>query len=196
MIWQCIYDLNPYQGPEIARQIEMRIQFSLQYDEFVRQARIEQVKARNYLIYLARVQKALEDALPHRQQEADPRWQANFDLIHAQVIAYQARIWEYGAACEEFIGNPKTAPLTKSPNLVLQNWHITTREKTLTEDSKPYIDRAKQLFDQVIDNFAGTPWAQRAAWERKRGFGIDFYPEYDLPIIVPKGGVTLPIPKL
>jgi hypothetical protein len=196
MIWQCIYDLNPYQGPEIARQIEMRIHFSLQYNEFVQQARIEQVKARNYLIYLARVQKALEDAIQHRQQEADPRWQANFDLIYGQVIAYQARIWEYGAACEEFIRNPRTAPSTKSPNLVLQNWNVTTREKTLTEDSKPYIERAKALFDKVIESHPGTPWAQRANWERKRGFGVDFYPDYDMPIITPPGGVTVPVPKL
>jgi hypothetical protein len=182
MIWQCIYDLNPYQSPEVARQIEMRIHFSLQHNEFVKQARIEQSKAKNYLIYLARVQSALEGALQHRQQEADPRWQANFDLIYAQLIAYQARIWEYGAACEGFIRNPQTASPTKSPNLVLQDWRISTRKETLTDESKPYIDRAIELFDGVIENHPGTPWAQRAEWERNRGFGVHFEPHYDLPI--------------
>jgi hypothetical protein len=196
MIWQCIYDLNPYQSPEVARQIEMRVHFSLQHDEFVKQARIEQNKAKNYLIYLARVQAALEGALQHRQQEADARWQANFDLIYAQLIAYQARIWEYGAACEEFIRNPQTVPPTKSPNLVLQDWRISTREKTLTEESKPYIDRATELFDVVIENHPGTPWAQRAQWERNRGFGLHFEPYYDLPIRPLPTENPLPIPKL
>ncbi len=195
MIWQCIYDLNPYQSNEVARQIEMRVHFSLQYDEFVKQARIEQVKARNYLVYLARVQKALEEAMPHRQQEADPRWQANFDLIYAQLVAYQARIWEYGAACEAFIQSPKTAPLTKSPNLHLVSWDITTKKDTRTEESKPYIERAKELFGVVLQNHPGTPWAARADWELKRGFGVDFYPDYDQPYRTPSGPID-PIPKL
>ena len=196
MIWQCIYDLNPYQSPEVARQIEMRLHFSLQHDEFVKQARIEQNKAKNYLIYLARVQSALEGALQHRQQEADPRWQANFDLIYAQLIAYQARIWEYGAACEAFIRNPQTASSTKSPNLVLQDWRISTRKETLTEESKPYIDRAIELFDVVIENHPGTPWAQRAQWERNRGFGVHFEPHYDLPIKPLPTENPMPVPKL
>lgn len=196
IIWQCIYDLNPHQSPQVARQIEMRMHFSLNYEEFVRQARAEQAKARNYLVYLARVQKALEAALYHRQQEADPRWQANFDLIYAQLIAYQARIWEYGAACEEFIRNPQTASPTRSSGQVLQDWRISTRKKTLTEESKPYIDRAIELFQVVIENHPGTPWAQRAQWEKDRGFGVYFQPHYDLPIKPLPKDKPIPVPKL
>jgi hypothetical protein len=196
IIWQCIYDLNPHQSSEVARQIEMRMHFSLNQPEFVRQARAEQAKAINYLTYLARVQKALEGALHHRQQEADPRWQANFDLIYAQLIAYQARIWEYGAACEEFIRNPQTAPPTRSSGQVLQDWRISTRKKTLTEESKPYIDHATDLFQLVIENHPGTPWAQRAQWEKDRGFGVHFQPHYDLPIKPLPKEKPIPVPKL
>ncbi len=196
IIWQCIYDLNPHRGSEVARQIEMRMNFSLNYDEFVRQAQAEQAKARNYLVYLARVQKALEEGLHHRRQEADPRWQANFDLIYAQLIAYQARIWEYGAACEEFIRNPQTASPTRSSGRVLQNWRISTRKQTLTEESKPYIERAIELFEVVIENHPGTPWAQRAQWEKDRGFGVHFQPHYDLPIKPLPKEKPIPVPKL
>ena len=54
-----------------------------------------------------------------RQHEASPRWQANYDLLYAQLIAYQARMYEYGAYLEEFLqkvqayvnnpGNPKNS---------------------------------------------------------------------------------------
>jgi hypothetical protein len=193
VIWTCIYDLNPYRK-DLAAQIELRVHFSIQSDEFVRQARQEQLKAKNYLVYLARVQKALETGARFRRDEADPRWQANYDLIYAQLVAYQARIWEYGAALEAFIKAPKTAPLTKSPNLELVHWDITCRKPVRTEESQPYIERSQQLFETVIENHPGTPWAARAQWELARGFGVDFVPDYEPPI--PPGAITVPIPKL
>ena len=196
VIWQCIYELNPYEGPEIARQVEMRVQFSPKYEQFVSQARIEQVKARKYLIYLARVQKILEDGARFRAEEADPRWQANYDLIYAQLIAYQARIWEYGAALDAFISQPKVAPATKPPDRHFVHWNVGVRKEIRTEESKPYIDRATELFHIVVENHPGTPWAARAQGELKRGFGVDFHPEYHRNYYNPPGGVTVSVPKL
>jgi len=70
IMWQCIYELDPLQRPELSSQIEMRVHFSPSFEQFVRQAREEQVKAKNYLVYLARVQRALEKGVHHREQEA------------------------------------------------------------------------------------------------------------------------------
>ena len=162
----------------------------------MRQARIEQVKARAYLTYLARVQAILEAGSRHRDEEADPRWQANYDLIYAQLIAYQARIWEYGASLEAFVQKPKIVPLTKPPNLQLIHWNVHVRKETLTTESLPYIEKARQLFNVVIENHPGTPWAGRAQNELQRGFGVDFRPEYRKPYYNPPGGVTVAIPKL
>jgi len=178
VIWQCIYDLDPLQRPELSGQIEMRVHFSPVFEEFVRQARREQEKAKAYLMYLARVQKALEQGAHHRQQEADPRWQANYDLIYAQLVAYQARMWEYGAALEAFLQQPKIVPLTKPPDLRLVHWNVTVRSPTRTKESQAYIDQASALFRRTMENHPGTPWAARAAVELKRGFGVDFVPEY------------------
>ncbi len=194
-IWKCIYDLDPY-NKNISAQIEMRIHFSIQFPEFVRQARIEQAKATKFLVYLANVQKAMEAGAQYREQEDDPRWQANYDLIYAQLVAYQARIWEYGASLEEFIKKPKTAPLTKSsPTRHLVHWDVVTRPQVLTEESKPYIDRANELFKLVISNHPGTPWAGRAQGEMRRGYGVDFRPDYDPPYLKPSGKIS-PVPKL
>jgi len=193
IIWTCIYDLNPYRR-DVAVPIEMRVHFSPQFPEFVKQARIEMVKAKRYLVYLARVQKALEEGASYREREADPRWQGNYDLMYAQLIAYQARIWEYGASLEEFIKNPKTAAPTKPPKLHFVHWDVVCRKKTLTEESKPYIERSTELFKVVKQNHPGTPYAGRADWELKRGFGVDFRPDYDPIYATPK--VTIPVPKL
>jgi hypothetical protein len=196
VIWQCIYELDPYQQPQLASEIEMRIHFAPEYNEFVRQAQKEIAKAQNYLTYLARVQHVLEVGQEYRRNEADPRWQANYDLIYAQLIAYQARIWEYGAALEAFVKEPKVVPLVRPPDQRLMHWNVVVRKPTRTSESLPYIERAETLFQQVIDNHPGTPWAARAAGELTRGFGVDFQPEYHRPYRVPPNGVTVPIPKL
>jgi hypothetical protein len=197
MLEKVIYDLNPY-NEEAAKIIVMRVHFSPNYATFVEQARREQAKALIYLDYLARVEKTIAAMQRERREEASPRWQANYDIMYGQVVAYQARMYEYGAYLEEFIKNPKTAPLKKSPNLTLVGWEITTRHETLTgEKIKPYVERASVLFRDVIKNHAGTPWAARADVELKRGYGVHLVEDYDPPYRKPPTGEPLiPVPKL
>lgn len=196
-VYKVIYDLNPYQ-PEIAKIIEMRVHFSPNYETFVQQAREEQAKAIVYLDYLARMQKVVEQLADHRAQEVSPRWQANYDLLHAQLIAYQARMYEYGAYLEEFIKNPKVVPLTKSPNLRLVHWDIRTRKTIIAaEKSDSYIAQATAMYEQILKDHAGTPWAARAEIELKRGFGVELMPDYEAPLPpLPPGVKLMPIPKL
>ncbi|MFO0867651.1 MAG: vWA domain-containing protein [Pirellulales bacterium] len=194
IIWQVINDLNPYHQ-QISKAVEMRVTFSPQPDVFVRQAVESQLHARAYLPYLARAQRALEENRFQREQEPSPRWQANYDLIYAQLIAYQARIYEYGAYLEWFMKNPQVVPLTKAPNLTLTHWEIHTRKELLKEDeSRPYIDKANELFDAVIHEHPGTPWAARARHEKSRGYGVGLVPVYEPPYPQPSGPV-IPIPK-
>ena len=198
LIWKVIYDLNPY-NRDVAKIIEIRMSYSLNPAEFLKQARTEQTKAKIYLEYLHRAEKAMEEAANLRQQETSPRWQANYDLIYAQIIAYQARIYEYGAYLETFIRKPKVVPFQKGPNTKLSHWDITTRKQLVAaEVSQPYIDKATTMFQQVIKNNPGTPWAERARTELARGFGIDLVPDYVSTLRRPPrvSGPRIPIPKL
>lgn len=195
LLWTVINDLNPY-NKGAARVIEMRMDFAIKPDEFLRQARQEQAKAKRFLDYLALAEKELESGRELRAQEPEPRWQANYDLMIAQVVAYQARLYEYGLALEDFIRQPKTAAAQKPPNLTLTDWNITVRNRAIRggEQSQAYIDRSKQLFQIVIDNHPGTPWASRAQRELSRGFGIELVPDYHGPYRqVPN---PMPLPKL
>jgi hypothetical protein len=192
-----IYDLNPY-VPEIAKIIEMRVAFAPQPDNFVQQAQLEMAKAITYLAYLGKVEDGLKKLEPHRRREVARRWEANFDLFSAQVIAYQARMFEYGAYLEWFLNHPKQVPLTKPPNLFLSHWQVRTRSEILVpKKSQPYIDRATELFQAVIRDHPGTPWAARAEIELARGFGVELVEVYDAPRPpLPPGVVPIPIPNL
>ncbi len=196
-LWKVIYDLNPY-DPNISKVIEMRMEFAPDLPTFAKQARQEQAKAVVYLQYLARAEEEVAKLQPLREREAKPRWQANYDLLYAQLIAYQARIYEYGSALEEFLQKPKLVPATKLPNLRHTHWDIGTRKELLTEaKSRPYIDRASSLFQQIIEEHAGTPWAARAEIELRRGFGIRIVEQYEGPSpSIPPGTPILPVPKL
>jgi hypothetical protein len=156
------------------------MEFAIPLPEFVQQARQEQMKAKMHLRYMAEAEKALLEGKHLREQEADPRWQANYDIILAQLIAYQARIYEYGVALDAFIAAPKTAPLMKGGKQHM-HWDIYTVKKTRTEESKPYIERANQLFAEIKKTHPGSPWSARATWEQRRGFGVDLRPEYRTP---------------
>ena len=197
-IWQVTSDLNPYK-PEVAKIIDVRMSFSRSPQEFVKQAREAQDRARIYIEYMAAAQQVLENAAEYRRQEISPRWMANYDLMYAQIVAYQARVFEYGASLEAFLLDPKIVPFNRPPNLTLSHWYMVTRAQTIAGPiSQPYVEKATELFELVISRHPGTPWAERAIMELKRGYGIDILPDYDPP---PRSRIgnsvkPIPIPKL
>ena len=200
-LWTVIRTLNPY-DPDLAKVIEMRMRFSGRPAPFGNQVAEELVKAKLYFNFLNKAEKALEGLTDERQKEIYPRWQANYDLLRAQVIAYRVRLHEYGAYLETFIkalGPNPTEEVLKAvgkdpkqlilrqphpngkPNhfLVLSSWDIVHRPETLTgELTSGDIERSKQLFREVIEKHYGTPWAERAEWELKRGFGVGLEAKY------------------
>jgi hypothetical protein len=193
LIWKVISDLNPW-NPQSGKMVELKVEFSTNPQELVQDIRTNQQKAIQLLRYLADAQKAMEEGAKLREQEADPRWQANYDVIYAQIVAYQARIYEYGAGLEPYLAKPPYAPASKGPNLVLVNWDVGTRKETLTKESKPYIEKATDLLQRINKDFPGTPWSARAQWELGRGFGVHLVPDYDEPYVHdPK---AIPPPKL
>ncbi|MCH7727844.1 MAG: VWA domain-containing protein [Planctomycetes bacterium] len=178
VIWKVIHDLDPY-DKEIAKWMEVRYSFSASIPQFVTQVRLEQTKLKLYLGYLDVAAKALEHIRYYREQDPSPRWQANYDLILAQLLAYTARAYEYGAYLEHFIRKPKVVPLKKPGFIRLSSWHIRHSPTTVGGDiSRTYIDRSAAAFNQILVDHPGTPWAARAEWELSRGFGFDLNEHY------------------
>ncbi|MDY0169179.1 MAG: hypothetical protein RBS80_21735 [Thermoguttaceae bacterium] len=199
-----IRDLNPWDEQQ-RKKVEMRRYWSTNFDEFKRQASVELVKAKGYIEYLDAAIKQLEKMRRLRNEEPDMRWRANYDLTYAQLLAFKVRMFEYGAFFEDFCRNPRTAPLTKQAEwlgkrqtVTMQHWRLTTRKSTLTDAiTEPTRTRATELLSEVVKNHPGTPWAARAQWEIRRGYGVDVYPYYEGPWReIPKGEKRIPVPKL
>jgi len=197
---QIIYDMNPY-DPEAAKIIEMRASFSPNIETFTQQVRTEQAKIIIYMQYLDRMRTALENVWDLRAQEADPRWQANADLMRAQLLAYKIRLYEYGAYLEYFLQRPQVVPMSKPSGehtVHFIHWSISRRPDMLTTDiTGEYLELAKEMFAEVIRKHPGTPWAARAEKEMSSGFGVELTPYYQRRP-GPGGGNAplIPVPKL
>ena len=194
LIFSVVTKFNPY-DKNAASVIELRVHFSPNPQEFVQQVAQEKAKAKIYLTHLDAAEKEVEKNRFLRDRETASRWKANYDLLFAQLLAYKVRVYEYGAYLDAFVKTPKVVPMKKPPNLSLVHWDITTRKPTLTGDvTKEYIERATELFKQIVKDYPGTPYAARAQWEIGRGFGVDLIPDYEPPY----KQVTnpMPLPKL
>jgi hypothetical protein len=196
LLWKVVSDLNPY-NPQSNDITELRVHFSPDPVRFVRQMNEQIGRANTYQRYLATASRVVESAGELRERELHPRWRANYDLMRAQLIAYQARLFEYNAYLKLFMQNPVVVPLAKPPNLRLVYWDIRTRTETLTgEVIEPYVEKANELFQHVIDTHPGTPWAERARWEMKRGYGVELRPVYHPPYRSVPNSQLKPLPKL
>ena len=55
---------------------------------------------------------------------------------------------------------------------------------------------AAEEYKKVIAEHPGTPWAARAEHEMKRGYGVDFRPDYHKPYVPRPGEKLIKPPKL
>lgn len=197
LIWKVINDLNPYK-PEIARYINLRQSFSPDPGRRASEIDTELNKAKTYIEYLNAAEQAMRDSARNRDREKSPRWRAHYDLILAQIVAYRARVYEYGIYLQAFKTQPKPFD-PPTPKRVLDYWDLQERGKTLgAEKTQPDIDEATRLFQLVIKEYPGTPWATRAAYELSRGWGVDLVAHYRNPNPPPQPRPAKPIvrPKI
>jgi hypothetical protein len=172
-LWQVILDLNPY-NPKSSKYCTVQVTFPIDKQDFAKAAGENQQTARGMLEYLQQAEKMLDKVRSLRGREQSFRWQANYDLMYAQVIAYQIRIQEYGTYLADFVKHPKdiTNPLGKDKETT--HWDIRTRAQTITGDkTKADVERATALLKEIVRLHPGTPYAARAEWELNRGFGVE-----------------------
>ncbi len=124
----------------------------------------------NALIAIEKRLRAIEKL---RDREPEKRWQAAYDLILAQVVAYQIKAYEYRANLLEMAARPPKPDKLPTPELTvlwsLDHDHETKAPKDKTE--KVYAE-AMRLCKLVIERHPKTPWADLAQDEIDRGFSI------------------------
>ena len=122
---------------------------------------------------LIKMEERLKQLEKLRNREPEKRWQAAYDLMLAQVVAYQIKAYEYRANLLEMAAKPPKPKTMPNPELFV-NWsldhsHEMKAPKEKTE--KVYVE-AKRLFELVIARHPNTPWADLAQDEINRGFSV------------------------
>ncbi len=196
IMWQCIYELDPLQRPELSSQIEMRVHFSPTFDQFVRQARQEQAKAKNFLLYLARVQKALEKGAPSDSRGGSAlAGELRLDLrpaggLPGADLGVRRRAGGVYQEPQSRAAGEAAGPAARALGRC--------RPLADADQGKWSVHRKG---GRAVPAGDGKPSRNAlggsAHGELQRGFGVDFVPEYRrIYPELPKGTKVVPIPKL
>ena len=89
-----------------------RRDFPIEPEELVKAALEEGEKAGLKLNVLLEIQKRLEGLAKVREREPEKRWQAHYDLMLAQTVAFQVKAYEYRALMASIV---KAPPMPKRP---------------------------------------------------------------------------------
>ncbi len=157
---------------------------------------------------LQQARSKLEAVKPLRAREESARWRANYDLILGQVMSYQVRLFQYAAGLEKYAAelpkmkhNPKNnrwgvghgaAELMAPSDAQVKKYKVTL------DDIRAAKAAALAQFDLTMKEHPNTPWANRAAWEKTRGFGASYHEWFyqPPPPHPPNGPKPQPVPKL
>lgn len=99
------------------------------------------------------------------------RWQANYDYALAQCKARYAWLNEYDLA----LGSIRTEVLPAfKPG---QNaYRLVSREKMKVKSEAKEAEEAKELYQQIITEFKGSPWAIQAKRDKAQSLGLAWQP--------------------
>lgn len=167
-----------------------RRHYSVLGPELIQQMGEELPRVDLQLQSLAAFEKRLRELEPARDAEVDRRWQANYDIMLAQVVAYQVKAYEYRACLKEMIALgrqdkliPKNPPI---PGKRRTEWVIDHARdpRAPKEETQKYYAEAEALLKRVVERHADTPWADLAQTILDRGLSCGWgewsvHPDYD-----------------
>jgi hypothetical protein len=150
-----------------------RREFPIDTGELVKAAHVEGEKAGLRLNDLLEVQNRLEALAKIRDREPEKRWQAHYELMLAQTVAFQVKAYEYRALMASIISAP---PQPKGPPAadMMITWVVDHTKKPIAArnlTAKKYAD-AERLLKAVIAKHPKTPWADLAQDTLDRGFSV------------------------
>lgn len=141
--------------------------------ELTQAATQEGDKATLKLNTLLEVQNRLETLAKVRDHDRERRWQAHYDLILAQTVAFQVKAYEYRALMAQIIKKPPTPSKLPTPDLAITFVVDHAKEPLApkSETAKKYAE-ARKLLEDVIAKHPQTPWADLAQDTLDRGFSV------------------------
>ncbi|MDG2391813.1 MAG: VWA domain-containing protein [Planctomycetaceae bacterium] len=211
VVFDVIERLNPYLDTQLNIQEHW---YPFPVGEFQVEAGKQIPKAIKSMGLINQAVTMLEKVKPLRDTEASMRWRANYDLAYAQLITFKIRLFQLLLAVDQHVAtNPE--PKRKSKESPSNRWNAQRVPKMIIPDDKQYArlnkffglkmtreeylaeleiqgKEAQNLLRGVVTTHTNTPWAGRAQYELRLGFGMTFVdvfrdPQYDnKAIVVPK----------
>ncbi|MEZ6056287.1 MAG: vWA domain-containing protein [Planctomycetaceae bacterium] len=196
-IWNVIKTLNPH----LDRELNIADHYPIEPDGFRETAAQQFQRGLRASQMTKSAIETLEKLRPQRDLEPQARWRAAYDLSYAQLLAYQVRIFQYLLAADNHAKNP---PLPKDPKS--NRWDRTYASKLIeptpeqikatgvdVKELEEARKKALAMYDYIIEQHPGTPWAQRAGQEKTWGFGMQFVDRfYDPKYFDPKEIAKIP----
>ncbi len=152
-----------------------RRDFPIEPPKMVQAALEEGEKATIKLNALLEIQKRLEDYSKVHEREPEKRWQAHYDLILAQTVAFQVKAYEYRALMASIVKAPPLPKRQPGADLMI-TWVVNHSKKPLAPlnmTAKKYAE-AERLLKDVIIRHPKTPWADLAQDTLDRGLSVQF----------------------
>jgi von Willebrand factor type A domain len=165
-----------YEIAMLTKGFPYRRNYSVFPQDMAQQATEEYPKVTERLNILIGIEGRLKALKQARDREPEKRWQAHYDLMLAQVVAYQIQSYEFRACLKEMVAKPPTPTRMPSPEMFVE-WHLDHSKDPKapkSETEKRYAE-ATRLLKQVIADHPKTPWADLAQDELDRGFSVHRY---------------------
>jgi len=114
------------------------------------------------------------DTLLTERPKQSKRWQANYDFTRAAIKARLAFMNEY----RTLLGEVLTEMLPKlDAKLGEDTYKLTSSEKMRSKkDVQTIADESRKLYEQLIADHKGTPWAIQAKREKFFSLGLEWKP--------------------
>jgi hypothetical protein len=127
---------------------------------------------------LVAIEARLRSLAKAREREPDRRWQAHYDLMLAQIVAYQIKAYEYLACFDEMASLARQGKLVPSKmpvkDQLVVEWVLdhNPKPKAPPQETEKKRAEAERLLREVIARHPNTPWADLAQDELNRGFAV------------------------
>ncbi len=124
-------------------------------------------------LYVGEIVKMLEPGEKERAKIKEPRWRAAYDLSYGRALALSARTSGYNMLLASMKVSPKTFAKKDSNTWVLKP----SKDIQAGPAVKKVVQKATEMLSRVVDEHAGTPWADLAARELREPMGWEWVEE-------------------
>ena len=184
--WEVIKALNPHTDAELRMQSTW---YSIDPAIFATQGETTFKRAMRAMGLLNEAVKRLDTVKKLRDKEPSERWRANYDLMHAQCLAYRVRLFQLLLSLDQHqVQKPRPKDdnnnywdIHRVPELLEPTKEQVKQTKVDLDELKRQNETARAEYQAVIENHPRTPYARRAQWELQYGFGMKFAEVYRNP---------------